>query len=41
MIGLPATGALLKKARIGGIFSNNCDCDESNVLDTSNTIGQE
>ena len=24
------TGALLKKARIGGIFANNCDCDVSN-----------
>ena len=28
------TGALLKKARIGGIFANNCDCDVSNPRHT-------
>ena len=25
------TGALLKKAKIGGIFANNCDSDVSNT----------
>ena len=28
--GRSVTGALLKKARIGGMFANNCDSDVSN-----------
>ena len=31
---LEALCALLKKARIGGIFANNCDCDVSNPQHT-------
>ena len=33
----------LKRARIGGIFANNCDSDVSNpvVFDVSNTTGQK